>query len=134
MKTVFIVIGLIIVLGAVIFYFANPKIANHNDTQNSLPINTEDTASTTKVNSEIVNIKISNYSFTQNIITIKKGTTVVWSNYDKAKHSVKADDGIEFSSNLFGEGESFSHTFDKIGTFNYYCEPHTKMRGTIIVE
>ena len=31
-------------------------------------------------------------------------------------------------------GESFTQTFDKAGTFEYFCEFHPNMKGTIVVK
>jgi plastocyanin len=49
------------------------------------------------------------------------------------RHDVIADNG-EFSSELFGRGESFSFTFQTTGTYPYHCSVHSGMEGTVIVE
>ena len=66
------------------------------------------------------------------------GTTVVWVNQDGAPHTATADDGAAFKSDLLSKGQSFSHTFDKVGDFPYFCELHGSaggqdMAGTIKV-
>ena len=50
---------------------------------------------------------------------------------------VTADDG-SFDSGLFGQGETFSHTFSTPGTYPYYCIPHggpggAGMAGVVVV-
>ena len=33
------------------------------------------------------------------------------------------------------EGETFEHTFDTAGTYEYFCIPHeTSMKGEVVVE
>lgn len=77
-------------------------------------------------------ISIKDYAFSPATLTIKKGTTVTWTNEDIAKHTVTGDSGGP-SSDFFGKGESYSYTFATAGTFPYHCEPHPYMTATIIV-
>jgi plastocyanin len=77
-------------------------------------------------------VKISGFAFNPTPLEIKAGTTVTWKNEDSASHTVVADDG-SFSSNTINQGESFSFTFDKAGSFPYHCGIHTSMKGTITV-
>lgn len=81
-------------------------------------------------------------AYEPNHITIKKGTTVTWTNYDSTMHTVtsgtsdgrlKNPDGI-FDSGLFKKGETFSYTFNESGEFPYYCNPHPWAQGVVIVE
>jgi plastocyanin len=65
-------------------------------------------------------------------ITVTAGTTVTWANVDVEEHSVTSNDNL-FNHYLY-TGEAFSYTFNEPGTFNYYCEPHSGMTGTVIVE
>lgn len=78
-------------------------------------------------------VTIENFAYTPATITVKKGTIVTWTNQDDVRHDVAADGGA-FKSELLAKGESFSHTFDEIGTFKYHCTPHPNMIGTVIVE
>ena len=71
-------------------------------------------------------------------VTIDVGGTVTWSNDDTAAHTVtsgSAADGPDglFDSGLFMAATTFSHTFDKEGTFDYFCMVHPWMVGTVIV-
>ncbi|MFA6526182.1 MAG: plastocyanin/azurin family copper-binding protein [Candidatus Buchananbacteria bacterium] len=79
------------------------------------------------------NIEMRNYSFNSATVTINRGTTVIWTNFDSAPHDVVADNK-SFSSSLFGQGQSYSFTFTTIGTYTYYCSVHPSMKGTIIVK
>jgi len=79
------------------------------------------------------NIEIKDFSFSPATVTIKAGGTVTWTQRDSVKHDITADDG-SFTSPLLSEGESWSRTFDNPGTYAFHCNPHQRMKGTIIVE
>ncbi|MEK6849622.1 MAG: cupredoxin domain-containing protein [Nanoarchaeota archaeon] len=76
-------------------------------------------------------VSMNNLKFTPDTLTIKVGETVMWKNDEKASHTV-AIDGVE-SQELF-MGETWSHTFDAAGTFEYVCGIHASMKGAVIVE
>lgn len=77
-------------------------------------------------------VTIQNYAFTPETITVKKGTTVTWTNSDTVEHSVTADDG-SFDTGLIATGKTGTHTFDKTGTFRYHCTPHPSMKAKVVV-
>ena len=70
-------------------------------------------------------------------VEIRTGDTVSWSNDDTAAHTVTSGtpdgpDGI-FDSSLFMAGSTFEFTFDKSGTYPYFCMVHPWMTGEIVV-
>ena len=69
-------------------------------------------------------------------VKVKVGDTVTWTNQDGASHTVTSVESapVKIDSGLFGKGESFSYTFTEAGQYDYYCEPHPYMKGTIVVE
>ena len=71
--------------------------------------------------------------YSVNVLTIPVGTTVTWTNEDSILHTVTAVDG-SFDSGFYGEGESWSYTFDEAGEYEYLCTPHPWMRAKVIVE
>ncbi|MBI2109238.1 MAG: cupredoxin family copper-binding protein [Parcubacteria group bacterium] len=75
---------------------------------------------------------IQGFAFSPASITVKKGTTIVWTNKDSVGHTVTGGGGGP-DSRLLGEGESYSFTFNNAGVFNYVCSPHPSMRGTVTV-
>jgi len=94
-----------------------------------------------RASSESVSIKTANGAneFHPQFIPIKVGDTVTWSNDDRTliqtgntRHSATADDG-SFDSGRLKQGESFSFTFTKAGTFPYHCVVHAGMTGAVIV-
>jgi plastocyanin len=68
-------------------------------------------------------VTIGDNSFTPKEISVPVGATVVWNHKGQRKHTVTADDG-SFKSDTLEAGASFQQTFNKPGTFAYYCEFH----------
>ncbi|HSJ36361.1 MAG TPA: cupredoxin family copper-binding protein, partial [Acidimicrobiia bacterium] len=71
--------------------------------------------------------------YSVNVITVKAGTTVTWTNQDNMMHTVTAVDG-SFDSGFMDAGQTWSHTFDEPGEYEYFCSPHPWMRAKVIVE
>ena len=65
-------------------------------------------------------------------LTVKPGTEVIWRNTGVAPHTVTANDG-SFDSSLVKRGDSFSHKFETIGTYEYLCSYHPAMVGKVVV-
>jgi plastocyanin len=78
-------------------------------------------------------VKIDNFTFVPQRLTIKPGTTVTWINEDDIPHAVAAT-GKEFRSKVLDTNDKFSFTFTTAGTFEYFCSLHPHMTGTIVVE
>lgn len=73
-----------------------------------------------------VNVEISNFAFSPATVTVKKGTMVIWTNNDGARHTVTSDTNL-FGSELLGTGQTFTSTFNTAGSFPYHCDPHRSM-------
>jgi plastocyanin len=80
-----------------------------------------------------VAIKIDNFVFGPQAITVPVGTTVTWTNSDDIPHTAVSTDGV-FKSKVMDTDEKFSYTFDKPGTYSYYCSVHPKMTGQVVVK
>jgi len=78
-------------------------------------------------------VKIDNFSFGPQTVTVPVGTTVTWTNRDDIPHTAVSTDGV-FKSKVMDTDEKFTYTFTKPGTYSYYCTIHPKMTGTIIVQ
>jgi len=64
-------------------------------------------------------------------IQVRPGTTVTWHFEDGAvAHDVRGDG---FSSSIQKSG-TFTHRFDRTGTFEYRCTLHANMTGRVIVK
>ena len=78
-------------------------------------------------------VKIDNFSFGPETLTVAVGTTVTWTNRDDIPHTVVSTDGV-FKSKVRDTDEKFSYTFTKAGTYPYFCSVHPKMTGKVVVQ
>ena len=79
-------------------------------------------------------------AYSPNPLTVKVGTEVTWKNADTAAHTVTQGDSSNgptqggFDSKLMAPKKEFKFDFEKVGTFNYYCQLHPTMVGTVTVQ
>jgi plastocyanin len=78
-------------------------------------------------------VKIDNFSFGPQTLTVPVGSTVTWTNRDDIPHTSVSTDGV-FKSKVMDTDEKFSYTFAKAGTYPYYCSIHPKMTGQVVVK
>ncbi|MFQ5794639.1 MAG: lamin tail domain-containing protein [Candidatus Bipolaricaulia bacterium] len=84
-------------------------------------------------NEPTVEVDIRNFAFQPANIRVKVGTMVTWVQRDNVPHTVTSRTGLFDSGNLL-LGQSFTFTFEKPGSYNYYCKIHPSMEGKVIVE
>jgi plastocyanin len=131
-----IVLGVLVIAGAgiVVSETRNDESMDMNMGGSSMTDTTarDDMSQSKAAPNEIV---YEDFAVVQKKITVKKGTTVTWINNDNAMHDVTpVNETAEFmASELFGKGETYSMTFDTVGTFDYFCSPHPYMKGTVEV-
>lgn len=140
-KEIWVGIGLFILLFGILFVLNNPTPTGQvieNQTidgeEPPVPAKEVETPKVGELTPITHEVNIVNFAFSPTEIKIKVGDTVVWQNKDKVAHTVTSDDGIEMNSRFLNEGERYSHTFNTIGEFSYFCKPHPYMRGKIIVD
>jgi amicyanin len=75
---------------------------------------------------------IDKFKFEPDTITVPVGTTVVWENKDDIPHTVVSMDGT-FRSAALDTEDTFSFTFNKAGTFEYFCSLHPYMKAKVVV-
>ena len=78
-------------------------------------------------------VKIDNFVFGPQTITVPVGATVTWTNKDDIPHTTASTDGV-FKSKVMDTDEKFSFKFTKAGTYSYYCTIHPKMTGKVVVQ
>lgn len=78
-------------------------------------------------------VNIKDFAFMPAELDVAVGTTVTWTNSDTAPHTATQDGG-GFQSDRLDNAASYSFTFDTAGTFEYHCEYHPNMHGTIVVK
>jgi len=66
-------------------------------------------------------------------VSVKVGTTVVWTNTGAVAHTVTADDGQAFDSGTVDPKATFTLTRKAAGTFGYHCTFHAWMKATLVV-
>lgn len=71
--------------------------------------------------------------YSVNVLQVKVGDTVTWTNDDSAMiHTVTATDG-SFDSGFLDSGDEWSYTFTEAGEFEYLCTPHPWMMAKVVV-
>jgi plastocyanin len=88
---------------------------------------------TTATRADEIQVKIDNFTFNPQQITVKAGTTVVWTNHDDIPHTVTSSTKV-FKSNALDTDDKFLFTFTTPGSYLYFCALHPHMTGSIVVE
>ncbi|HEY1361082.1 MAG TPA: cupredoxin family copper-binding protein [Xanthobacteraceae bacterium] len=78
-------------------------------------------------------VRIDNFTFAPQRLTLKAGTRVTWTNEDDIPHTVASSARL-FKSRALDTDDKFSFTFTTPGTYEYFCSLHPHMTGTIVVE
>ena len=85
-------------------------------------------------------ISVTESGFEPNIITIKKGTNVIWTNNSGKEATVNSDPYPKnflwrfLNLGRFGDGEKVSLVFNETGTYTYHNQLNPDQKGTVIVE
>jgi plastocyanin len=82
---------------------------------------------------ELTEVKIDNFSFTPQTITVAGGTQVRWTNHDDLPHTVVSEDKI-FKSKVLDTDDQFTYTFTKPGTYKCFCSLHPRMTAIVVVQ
>ncbi len=77
-------------------------------------------------------VALAGRAFTPANVTVALNGTVTWNNNDGRAHTVTADGGA-FNSGTLAGGQTFAFSFPAAGSFSYFCELHTEMRGSVQV-
>ena len=88
---------------------------------------------TTSAQATDTEVKIDNFTFAPQRITVKAGATVTWINEDDIPHTVASSNKL-FKSKVLDSEDKFSFTFPTPGTYEYFCSLHPHMTGAIVVE
>ncbi len=87
---------------------------------------------TLQASADTIWVDIKDYNYTPLHLYVPVGTTVTWTNYDVAQHTVTEDNGL-FDSGLLSTNSTFSYTFNTVGNYNYHCTPHPMMTAMVHV-
>jgi plastocyanin len=93
---------------------------------------------TTEASADGAAATIKTFMYEPDPLEVAAGTTVTWTNEDDIEHTVTAGKqgapSGEFDEPLDGAGSTAEVTFDKAGTYEYFCSLHDGMDGTVVVE
>ena len=78
-------------------------------------------------------VQVDNFTFKPETLTVPANSRVTWVNKDDVPHVIASNDGL-FKSKALDTDDKFSFTFNKAGTYSYYCSIHPKMVGKIVVQ
>lgn len=82
-------------------------------------------------------LSIKGFIFKPEVVPVKVGTTVTWTNMDDIPHSVTngipPTPGGAFDTGFFTQGQSVSLTFMQPGDYTYFCKRHNGMTATVKV-
>lgn len=105
-----------------------------NTGNDKAPSSTSTTQSDQLAPQQTDKVTIDDMAFNPARISVKKGTTVTWTNRDSVAHNVNETDGKAGpASSLLSTGDSYSFTYNQAGSFEYFCSIHPQMTGTVIV-
>ena len=76
-------------------------------------------------------VTINHFKFKPTPLHVAKGTTVVFSNTSKIKHTATRKGS--FDTGKIKPGSAVSVRFTAAGTYAYHCKIHPEMHGKIIV-
>jgi amicyanin len=80
-----------------------------------------------------IEVKIDNFTFAPQQITVKAGDSVTWTNRDDIPHTVTSKT-MAFRSKALDTNDKFTFTFSTPGTYAYFCSLHPHMTGAVVVE
>gem|GEM_PF-1123506 len=117
-------------------------------TSNSTTSNSTASSSGSTTNVSIVAgaANLADKAFSPDAVTVSVGDTVTWTNNDSQGHTITSGTGpndpnmgSQFNSSpgyahIITPGATFSHTFNATGTFQYFCELHPTMVGSVTVK
>ena len=87
-----------------------------------------------QASAEEVEVRIDNFTFAPQQLTVQVGTTVTWTNEDDIPHNIVSSARGAFKSKVMDTEGKYSFTFTNPGSFEYFCALHPHMKGTIVVE
>jgi plastocyanin len=79
-------------------------------------------------------VSMADIAFDPAELTVSAGDTVTWTNDDSVDHDVTADSFSSGDPGGIAPGETFEHTFEEAGMFDYVCTVHPGMEGSVTVE
>jgi plastocyanin len=91
-------------------------------------------SSATPTTGATIPVSIQNFAFSPSTIAARAGDLIVFTNNDTVPHTVtqSTTSGVGFRSDPIAPGTTYTLTIDEPGTYEFFCEFHPAMTGTII--
>ena len=120
-KTIIVAVVVIVILSATLYI----TLRSQNISQ--WPSNKQTTQTVTQ--NEVL---INNASFSPETITIKAGSYVIFVNKDSVAQTITESNKV-FDKEI-KPGDTLKITFDKTGTYDYFCSIQPSIKGKVIVQ
>lgn len=78
-------------------------------------------------------VEIVEFLYQPEAVTVSAGGSVTFANSDSDDHTATADDREAFDTGVIRKGQSKEVSFEKPGTFAYFCDFHPFMTGEVEV-
>ncbi len=86
-------------------------------------------------------VTIASFAYSPQEVRVAVGSTVTWVNMDHVMHTVsfgehahEHEDHASIDSGPMYHMGAWSYTFDEPGVYEYHCDPHPYMTGSVMVE
>ena len=76
-------------------------------------------------------VTIKDFAFIPKDLSVTKGSAVTWNNTDGVNHQIAIKDGAK--EDPIGQGGKTVLDFPTAGKFDYFCNIHNSMTGTVTV-
>jgi plastocyanin len=78
-------------------------------------------------------VEVGDNYYRPQVVTVARGGSVTWNNRGQTAHTASSINR-EFDTQTISPGQSRTITFSNAGSFNYRCNFHSNMNGTVIVQ
>jgi plastocyanin len=138
MSKLWLIIAIVLVIAAGIWFFAknrsNPTLESSESPNATLTVEEQQ-----EPNAFVNEVKAASNNFNPPTIIVNKGTTVTWTvtsgSVQIASDPHPAHTGlVGFESDELKAGDTYSFTFDKVGSFGYHNHLNPSAIGTVNVE
>jgi plastocyanin len=77
-------------------------------------------------------VDVKDFKFAPPVLTVASGARVTWTNHDEEPHTITSTTAA-FGSAGLSRDDTFTQTFTRPGTYEYFCALHPYMKATVVV-
>lgn len=124
----------VIFVSSTISYLLAKDTQSPNSNQSNKPIHNLAIIGSRIAVARSVKVEIEGFQFKPDTVTVKRGSTVTFTNKDGTPHTITPEKGEKFTgTGRLQKNDSKQVTFNDIGEQNYFCEIHPSMKGKVTV-